>query len=478
MKTILTILISLGLIHCWNTSNAQFTVSGEFRPRLEYRDGYSRLRDSSQTPFSDILGRARISFDYQNERFTTRFSLQQAFVFGDTPVSSDTITKNTVNIFEAWFRYNFSGSFAVKAGRIEISYDDQRIIGTTNWRPWGSTHDLVLMLWELPGSSYKGNFGFAINNNSPISAFLSSYTLRNYKYLGYLWQQVQLAENRITLSFMAMLEANQKPPVKTSWTKLTGYDTIPVYNVNDSVIGYTAIPVYNSGTTTQNFPELLYGRATVGANFWFKQKRLELFLSGYYQFGHIPDGRKLSAWFAGGSIAYRFHKAFRFTLAADHLSGNNYSDVENQKVRSNGFATPYGSMHSYYGYMDMFSAIALTGNHAGLTDLYGRALVNFSPKASLEATYHWFRLGYGYLPASPPVDGLPYQAVDPGLGSEIDLVMVYKPFPNLEVNGGYCFFLPTSTMEIFKGLKPGTSKFAQFAYLMVTYKPRFFTTEK
>ena len=39
------------------SSMAQFTVSGEFRPRAEYRDGYTKLRDSTQTAYGDILGR-------------------------------------------------------------------------------------------------------------------------------------------------------------------------------------------------------------------------------------------------------------------------------------------------------------------------------------------------------------------------------------------------------------------------------------
>ena len=112
---------------------AQFTISGEFRPRAEYRDGYTKLRDSTQSPYGDILGRERIIFDYNNNKFTTRFSLQHAFVFGENNYyNSDTIKNNTVNIFEAWFKYNFTKSFAIRVGRMAISYDDQRVIGYNN----------------------------------------------------------------------------------------------------------------------------------------------------------------------------------------------------------------------------------------------------------------------------------------------------------------------------------------------------------
>ena len=61
---------------------AQFTISGEFKMRGEFRDGYLSLRDSSKTPYADVLGRARLQFDYKTDKITTRFSLYDAWVFG------------------------------------------------------------------------------------------------------------------------------------------------------------------------------------------------------------------------------------------------------------------------------------------------------------------------------------------------------------------------------------------------------------
>ncbi len=460
-------------------TKAQFEVSGEFRPRLEYRDGYRQLRDSTLNPYATILGRARIIFDYKNEKFTTRFTLQQAFVYGENNFSSDTITRNTVNIFEAWFRYHFTKQISLSTGRINIGYDDNRILGSINWRQWGSSHDLVLLQWQSPGVQYRGDFGFAINNNAPASSFLSSYSQKFYKYMAYLWEQKKFFGDKLTLSLMAMMEANQKQPVTTKWNSLSSFDTIPVYNTSDSLIGYTTVPVYTSGTTRETFPNTLYARVTAGGNLWIDLKRIKLFFSGYYQFGHIADGRKTSAWLASGKISWNVVNPFTLTLGADLLSGNNYSDTEGQKIRKTGFTTPYISAHAFYGYMDMFAIAALTGNHAGLNNLYGRASLTLKEKTTLELTWHWFGLGYGYLPAkvSKPGD-LPYQQVSRDLGSEIDLMVTYKPIPRLDINAAYCFFLPTSTMEIFNGITPGTARFTQFAYLMVTYKPSFFTSSK
>jgi hypothetical protein len=38
--------------------------------------------------------------------------------------------------------------------------------------------------------------------------------------------------------------------------------------------------------------------------------------------------------------------------------------------------------------------------------------------------------------------------------------------------------MPTDTKDILDGLKAGTGRLGQYAYLMITYKPTFFTSEK
>jgi hypothetical protein len=130
--------------------------------------------------------------------------------------------------------------------------------------------------------------------------------------------------------------------------------------------------------------------------------------------------------------------------------------------------------------MDLFTIVVRDNLGAGLNDLYGRATISLNDKMSIEATYRWFSIPHKYLYVANPKKGkLPYQEVDTkSLGSEIDLMYVYKPIPNLELNAAYCFFLPTETMELASSLKPGTSKWAQYAYIMITYKPNFFSSEK
>ena len=452
---------------------AQFNISGEFRPRMEYRDGYTKLRDSSKTPYFDILGRNRLIFDYKSEQFMAKFSIQQAYTFGENNYSSDTITRNTINIYEAWFKYNFTKGFATKIGRMELIYDDGRLLGNSNWGPKGASHDVVVMQWEVQNSGYKGDFGFAINNTAPAGAFLASYPLKNYKYMGYLYEQKKFLKDNLIFSVLALMDVFQKPdsPGKPVYTKLY------VTNASHDTIGTT---VLQTGTASPvSYPTQLYGRFTFGGTVAYTWKNLKVFGAGYYQAGHFNDGRTISAGFYGGYVSYKVFKPLTLLAGYERLSGNDYSDTEGLKTKTTSFSTLYPTSHGFYGYMDMFSTQVTSGATAGLTDLYARLTLTFTPKTSLEGTYRMFGLAQGYLPATVKKAGdLPYTEVGKSLGSEVDMMVIYKPVPSLEINAAYCFFLTTSTMEKLNSLTTGTSKWAQYAYLMLTYKPNFFNSDK
>ena len=472
------LLLSCSILLLAGNLKAQFTISGEFRPRLEYRDGYSKLRDSSQTGYPTILGRNRLNFDYRNDQFTAKFSLQQAYVFGENNYSSDTITRNTVNMYEGWFRYSFTKNFAIKIGRTELIYDDARLFGNSNWSPKGATHDVGILQWETPAKGYRGDLGFAINNTAPASAFLATYPLKGYKYMGYLYEQKKFFKEKLVVSLLAVMDVFQKPNSVTT-TKTTRKDTLWVTNSSHDTIGKTIISTTTTASATTTYPTQLYGRFTVGGTAAYTWKNLKIFLSGYYQAGKFNDGRTINAGLFGGYASYKVVKPLTLLVGYDWMSGNDYSNTTGLKTKSTAFSTLYGTSHGFYGYMDMFSAQVTSGNSPGLTDLYGRATVLFSEKASLEATWRMLGIAKGYIPATVKKTGdLPYAPVTKSLGSEIDLMFGYKPISNLEINAAYCFFLPTSTMEKLNGLKTGTSKWAQYAYIMLTYKPTFFNSDK
>ncbi len=481
MKSVLlkNILSLLFLLFISVTLKAQFDISGEFRMRGELRDGYQALRDSSRVPYTDILGRARLVFDYKTDKITTRFSLYDAWVFGQNNYSSDTISKNTVNVYEAWLKYAFTERFSVKAGRMELVYDDERFLGMSNWSMWGATHDVAVAQWEVPGVSYRGDFGFAINNIAPASSYLNSYPVKNnYKYMMYLYEQKKFFNNKLTVSLLALVDCFQKPS-SSSTTSKTTYDTLFIRNDNDSIIGTTILPKVTSTTTTKDYPGTQYARATVGANINYNLKKWTFFLSGYYQGGHYKDSRKIDANFYTAAVSYQIVKPFRLLIGYDHMSGNDFSDTAAWRTTVKGFSTLYGTAHRMYGYMDLFNTLVKDNLSTGLNDLYAKATITLNDKMTIEANWRWFSLPKGFLLVEKPAKGqLPYTAVSKSLGHEIDLTYLWKPVQNFELMAGYSFFLPTKTMELQQKLKEGTSKWAQYAYVMVTYKPNFFSTGK
>lgn len=453
-------------------AHAQFTISGEFRPRAEYRDGYGKLGDSSMTGYGTITGRSRILFDFTNDKIQTRFSLQHAFVYGENPYNNDTMSKNTVNIFEAWFRYNFTNSFAVKIGRTSLSYDDMRIFGLSNWRQSGATHDLVKLEWKATGASYWGDFGFAMNNTAPASYYSADYPLKNYKYLTYLYNQKKFFKDKLVISVMAMNDNYQK--ANTTYSKPGRTDTTWVVH-DTATVGYftTTIPA-TTGTDIHNLT--IYARGTVGGTVAYNWKNLNVFGSGYYQFGHYKDGRKITAYFFGGWVSYRVVKPLTLLIGYEQLSGNNASNTTEAKTELHAFATPYATNHAFYGYMDIWSLyLAQDALHNGLIDLYGRATLKFSEKTSLEATYRSFSMPYAYLPAKAKIS---YQSASTNLGSELDMMFLYKPIPSLELNAAYCLYFQSNSKDIIDGIQAGKGRLGQFGYLMITYKPNFFTSEK
>jgi hypothetical protein len=462
------VLAMLMMLLCGNLS-AQFSISGEFRPRAEYRDGYAKFRDSTMTPYASILGRSRLIFDYRSDKFLAKFTIQHAFVFGDNTIGQDTITRNTLNIYEGWFQYNFTKTLGFKLGRMEIIYDNQRLIGNSNWGEQGVTYDAGMLRWELGEKSYRGEFSFAVNNTSPPTPFLAPYPLKNFKYLAMMYDQKKLLKDQLIISFLAVLDVNQK--ASTSKTTTTN-QVLYVVNGSDT-IGTTTIP--KTTTTVTSYPTMLFGRFTFGGTADYTWKKLKIYAEGYYQAGNYTDGRTLNAGMFGIHASYKVLKPLTLLLGYEKLSGNDFSDTTGLKTKTTSFSTLYGTAHSKYGYMDLYNTYVRSGNSAGLSQVWGRATVSLTDKMSLEATWRMFSLGYGYLSSSKKPG---YVSVGKKLGNEFDFMLLYKVLNNFEVNAAYCFFLPTGTMQTFEGLTPGTAKFAQYAYVMLTYRPNFFTSEK
>ncbi|MFZ4398444.1 MAG: alginate export family protein [Bacteroidales bacterium] len=432
MKNVRKALVILFFFSSLQMVSAQFTVNGEFRTKGMFLDGYKQLLNSSQKASGIVVQRSRLLFDYKKDNLSFGFSIQDIRNWGQDAYAANNAN---VGIFEAWAKFNFNEKLSIKLGRQQLKYDDERLLTNSNWTDHGIVHDIAVFQYDNKVKSLKADLGIAMNNNTTFSNYSVEYTVKNYKYLSFLWLNKAFIDNKLDVSLMSIIDVNQKP-----------------LEVNK-----------------------LYSRFTIGPNIIFKSGKFKLGGIFYYQGGKLADGKTVNANFYSAKIGYKITKAIELTAAYDHYSGTDFSDTLSAKTKSTTFDKLYGTGHTFLGYMDFF-----TGNSsdftkaAGINDFYFRVNYDFKERHSIEATYHLYNLDKAYF-LYPKKASIQY---DKNLGSEIDLVYTFKYNKIVNLSLGYCTMLPGETMKTLQSITKDNSRFTQFAYLMLSFKPNFFTSKE
>ena len=122
----------------------------------------------------------------------------------------------------------------------------------------------------------------------------------------------------------------------------------------------------------------------------------------------------------------------------------------------------------------MFLNVPTGTANGGLIDIF--ATLAFSPitKLKLKVDYHFFNLQNNVLDNS--VNEIKY--LDKHLGDEVDFGFNWMIIREISLSGGYCFMLPTNSLEIIQGISPGSSQFSSFGWLMLIVKPTIFTSKE
>ncbi len=408
-----------------NTVYSQFTVKGELRPRTEFRHGYKTLPDTDADPALFTEQRSRFILEYDRELYQIGFSLQDVRIWG----SESQLNKSDglFSVHEAWGKINFNESVSLKAGRQELVYDDQRILGNVGWTAQGRSHDAMLFMIE--GKDWDLHTGLAfnqdVNSPEPVKLFGTYYSgVQNYKTLQYLWLHRKFESSEI--SMLVLNNGIQMPDSSVNFTQTTGF----------------------SGTHRFTDVEL---KSTV-----------------YYQTGKDPAGSDLNAWLASLSVAYSGLKNPDLTLGIDYLSGSGAGDRKNRS-----FNPLYGTHHKFYGLMDYFyvgsphnQRTGTNTNAPGLVDLFLKTSFRFSAATSLLVHGHQF-----YSPVEILDPAAPARALRPRLGTEIDLVFSHSLSDEVNIQVGYSQMFATSSLEV---LKEGSQNPpANWAWVMLTFNPVF-----
>jgi len=324
IKQITLALLALGSLN----SYAQLTMDAEFRSRTEYRHGFGNLATDDADAAFFTSQRSRINVTYSTDKYDFYLSVQDVRVWGDVGQLNE--NGNSLAIHQAWTKINLSEHFALKAGRQEVAYDDQRIFGNVGWAQQARAHDALLVKYANNG--LKLDLGLAFNQTGQGLEGTDYLIPNNYKTIQYLWAH-------------------------KSWDNFTG-----------------SVLVLNNGM--ENIPTLVTGEfktyftQTVGTHVNYKfNESLKVTGNAYFQTGKDRTDRDVSAHLIGLEANYKEKDSkLNYGLGFEMQSGNAYDE---DPTKNKAFTPFYGTNHKFNGLMDYF----YVGNHmntVGLVDMYAK----------------------------------------------------------------------------------------------------------
>ncbi len=404
--------------------HAQFMMSGEVRPRAEFRNGFKTPTTSANSASFFVEQRSRVNFDYKEEKYKFRLSLQDVRIWGETPQIFKQEDGNTY-LSEAWGQYFVSDKFSIKAGRQIISYDNQRFLGGLEWAQQGRRHDALLFLYEDAAKKTKLHIGTAYNSDDdiPEPAYIQNpaadfYSVGgNYRDMAYAWYNQGFKGGSVSLLAL--------------------------------------------NATTQNADSTYSAKQTFGATGKVNIDNMVLGGDVYYQTGEL-GGNDVNALLAGINLTLKT-KVTPLTFGVEYISGKDDDDASSTITN---FSPDYGTNHAFNGLMDYFFVGPANGN-VGVTDIYLKTKFK-AGKGFIKAHFHEFLTGSTQLAA----DGAELSAP---MAFEVDLVYGVKLAKSVTLNIGYSQLFGTDTLI---ALRPGDEKLNSWGWMMLTFKPTFFKSEK
>ncbi len=418
---------------------AQLTVTGEIRPRFEYRNGFKTLRpENNFRPAAFVEQRTRLYLNYQKDKFEFHVAFQDIRMWGNTNQIYKTDPALT-NLFEGYATYMLNDKWSFKVGRQVLSYDTQRFMGGLDWAQQGRSHDAALIRYQNK-KEITVDAAFAFNNSANEPGFLNSYGspyfLNNYKN-------------------MQMLHASKK------WKK--AYVSFLFQNDGRQLSKDTLL---NNIKYRQTYGLVANGNLS---------KSVELAGEFYYQGGVSGAGQTVNAYFASADVTFKTELT-PITLGGDYASGTKREDAG----KDNAWNPLYGTNHKWYGYMDYFyvgNSFGQGGRTTGLIDIYVKTDFKLAEKHSIAAHGHYFMSPVTLYSTSPnPME------LNSALGIEFDLVYKFVVSKDVKIQVGYSQMLAQESMEAIKngGVMDGRSSGVtnNWAFVMIQFKPALYTQKK
>ena len=405
-------------------SYGQTTIDAEFRPRSEFRQGFSQpLTDGTKSALV-TLQRTRLNFNYQGGVVSARLVLQDSRIFGETDTKQPSTASNgSIGVYEAWTELLLYSGTSFKIGRQGIQFEDGRLFSLSPWSNTGNSHDLAQLKYSTPGFDIQ--LGYAYGNQKAYNADTSYYSVsKMYKELAFIHLTKTLVKG-LDLSLLHVSEGFNKSKTDLS----------------------------------------LYHRNTTGGTLQLKNDKMPLgfLLTGYYQSGKNAATVDLDAYLLASKVTYSFNDKIGGLLGADYYSG---SESTIAATKTNTFSKlPYGVNHSFNGYMEYWASLP----KGGLFNYFGGVNLKLNKRLSSDLTYYAFKLAKTMKSGTTDIQK--------NIGSELDLVLNYKFSAETAIQFAWCTYFVNDGTKMLK-YKNTTidTKFPQYAYVMLTIKPKLYKT--
>lgn len=418
MRGIFFVIIGLSFfIPYFSAAQGKFAIDAQFRPRSEFRNGYTTLPEMEDRPVFITSQRTRLNLSYtHDEHLSGYISVQDVRIWGEDAQLDQTAD---LNIYQAWLRFQPARGVYLQLGRQELEYDNYKLMGKANWRQQGRTHDAALMGLKSADSTITANFAIAINEDDQ-SVFRDLYESRNYKNLQLIWLNKRFVSGEASLIFVN--RGLEKPDTSVSYMQTLGF----------------------------------FGR---------KDQRNWTFTGSYYhQFGENVTDQDVDAWMASFDATCKVLKKIKITAGFDILSGTRGADLNDPDYdETNTFIPLYARRHRYFGRQDMFYFGGFDVP-PGLKDLYLKVYDQIHEKWSLGIEAHSFSTHRSLLDTGG-------EGMDKDLGIELDALFLYKYNDFFSVSGGYLQYFATDTMVALKQ-RGDKSELTNFFYVTFDFTPK------
>ena len=145
-----------------------------------------------------LLSRTRLPINFKRDWLEARVTPQHSGVWGQAG-------KGVFNLYETWVKMTTRQGLFAQVGRVALSYDDERIIGSDDWAMASSSHDILRLGYE--GHGHKAHIIVAYNQNADVMTIGGSIYengAQPYKTMHTVWYHYDLPRLPLGASLLFM----------------------------------------------------------------------------------------------------------------------------------------------------------------------------------------------------------------------------------------------------------------------------------